>query len=207
MIGMTDRKETKMANGRVVTGYSKPWVAVYSNEGTTVTYASGQPLARGVGVKINPDNGSENRFYADNVEAENAGTTFGTGTVNITVDGLKEAARSLVYGLPEADQSGWVHYGNSQSVPFIGFGCVVRYMEDNVTTYEPLILPKIQLTPEGLEAETQEEEIDWQTTELTANIYRDDTANQDWRLDGTAVATEAAAEEAIKTKFNVKTSG
>ena len=78
-------------------------------------------------------------------------------------------------------------------------------MEDGVTTYEPLILPKIQFTPEGLEAETQEEEIDWQTTELVANIYRDDTTNQDWRLDGTAVATETLAENAIKTKFSVTT--
>lgn len=191
-----------MANGRVITGYSKPYVAVYSASGNTVTYSGGMVLARGVGVSIQPDTASDNKFYADNVEAENAGTVFGSGTVNITVDGLKEEARKLIYGLPAAE-TGWVHYGNSQSVPFVGFGCVVRYMEDGATTYEPLVLPKIMFAPEGLEAETQEEDIDWQTTELSASIYRDDTANQDWRLDGTAVETEAAAEAAIKTKLGI----
>lgn len=191
-----------MANGRVITGYSDPWVAKYSNTGTTVTYSDGMPLARGVSVNISPDNATDNKFFADNTEAENAGTTFGTGTATITVDGLKAAARKLIFGLPEAT-TGWVHYGNDQSVPFVGFGCVVRYMEDGVTSYEPLVLPKIMFSPEGLEAETQEEEIDWQTTALTANIRRDDTENQNWRMDGASVASRTAAVEAIKTVFGV----
>lgn len=192
-----------MADGRVITGYSDPWVAKYSSEGTTVTYASGQALARGVSVAITPDDASDNKFYANNVEAENAGTTFGSGTVAITVDGLKAAARKLIYGLPTAGEDGWVGYGNSQKVPYIGFGCIVRYMEDGVTTYEPLVLPKLMFNPEPLEAATQEEEIDWQTTELTAQIYRDDTVNQDWRLDGAAQETQAAALAALKTKLGV----
>lgn len=192
-----------MADGRVITGYSFPFVAKYSNSGTTVTYSGGIPLGRGVSVEINPDNQSDNKFYANNVDAENAGTTFGSGTANITVDGLKEAARKLIYGLPAAAE-GWVHYGNSQQVPFVGFGCVVRYMEDGVTSYEPLVLPKIMFNPEPTSAETQEEEIDWQTTELTASIQRDDTENQDWRLDGTSAATVDAAVQQIKTLFNIE---
>ena len=38
------------ANGRVITGFSQPYVALYSESGGTVTYASGQILARGVSV-------------------------------------------------------------------------------------------------------------------------------------------------------------
>lgn len=196
-----------MANGRVITGYSDPWVAKYSATGTTVTYSNAQALARGVSVEITPDDASDNKFYADNVEAENAGTTFGSGTATITVDGLKNAARALIYGLAEADQTGWLHYGNTQQVPYIGFGCIVRYMEDGVTTYEPLVLPKIMFNPEPTSAATQEEEIDWQTTELTAQIHRDDTVNQDWRLDGTAQETQAAALAALKTKLGVAAGG
>lgn len=191
-----------MANGRVITGYSDPFVAKYTASGTTITYSEGMALARGVSVEINLDTSADNKFYADNEEAENAGTAFGSGTVNIEVDGLKAAARKLIYGLPAAT-SNWVHYGNSQSVPYVGFGCVVRYMEDGDTTYEPLVLTKIMFNPEGTAAETQEEDIDWQTTELTAAIKRDDSENQDWRLDGTAQATRAAAVGAIKTLFNI----
>lgn len=196
-----------MANGRVITGYSDPWVAKYTASGTTVTYSNAQALARGVSIEIALDDASDNKFFADNVEAENAGTTFGSGTATITVDGLKNAARTLIYGLAEADQTGWLHYGNTQQVPYIGFGCIVRYMEDGVTTYEPLVLPKIMFNPEGTAAATQEEEIEWQTTELTASIHRDDTVNQDWRLDGTAQETQAAALAALKTKLGVAAGG
>ena len=36
-----------MASGRVCTGFSKPYVALYSNTGTTVTYADGTALKAG----------------------------------------------------------------------------------------------------------------------------------------------------------------
>lgn len=193
-----------MAAGRVITGYSKPYVALYAASEGAVTYSSGMQLARGVSVSISPDAGSDNKFYADNVEAETAGSVFTSGTADIEIDGLKSAARKLIYGLPAAGEDGWVHYGDSQQVPYIGFGCVVRYMEDGVTTYEPLVLPKIMFQPEPTEAATQEEDIDWQTTSLTADIFRDDTANHDWKLAAdSAFATEAAAEAQIKTLFNI----
>ena len=41
-----------MANGRVATGFSKPIVAKYEAEGTTVTYTGAMPLARGVDVTL-----------------------------------------------------------------------------------------------------------------------------------------------------------
>lgn len=195
-----------MADGRVITGYSKPYVAVYTapaGTATTATYSSGQALARGVQLQIEPGSGSDNKFYANNIVAEDAGSTFSNGTATIAVDGLKAAARELIFGLPEADASGWVKYGSEQEVPYLGFGCIVRYMEDGATTYEPLILPKIKFNTAGTDASTQEEEIDFQTQELTANIYRDDTPNQNWKWEGTAQTTEALAEAAIKTAFSI----
>jgi len=195
-----------MADGRVITGFSKPYVAKYTASTTTagtVIYSSGQALARGVQLQIEPGSSSDNKFYANNIVAEDAGSTFSNGTATITVDGLKAAARQLVFGLQTADSSGWVHYGSSQEVPFLGFGCVVRYMEDGVTTYEPLILPKIKMNTPSLDAATQEEEIDFQTEELTANVYRDDTANQDWKLENSAQTSEALAEAKIKAFLNI----
>lgn len=192
-----------MANGRVITGYSDPFVAIYTATDTgtpTVTYSSGQALARGVSISISPDSGSDNKFYADNVEAESAGTIFNGGTASIEVDGLKPAARTLIYGLAAAED-GWTKFGDGQEVPFVGFGCVVRYMENGVTTYEPLILPKVQFAPEPTEAATQEEDIDWQTTTLEASISRD--AFGAWKMVGTAQTTQALAVAAIKAKFNI----
>lgn len=192
-----------MANGRVITGYSKPYVALYAASSNTVTYSGGMALARGVELQIEPESTDDNRFYADNIIAENEAGTFTGGTATITVDGLKDAANKLIYGLPTADSAGWTDYGNTQVVPYVGFGCVVRYQEDGAVSYVPLILTKVQFNEASTNAATQEDSIDWQTQELTAQIFRDDSATQVWKKLGTGVTTEAAAEDKIKDYFSI----
>lgn len=197
-----------MANGRVITGYSKPMVAIYSAEGSTVTYTGATALARGVDVSIEPETSDSNNFYADNVLAESASGQFSGGTLTLTVDGLKDAARKLIMGLPEAtsltvggDTVEVYEYDNRQVIPYCGVGFVVRYMEDGVTSYVPVVLPKVQFAVEGLEAATQEEEIDWQTQELTASIHRDDTTNQRWRRVAAGQTTEEKAVAVLTAMF------
>lgn len=200
-----------MANGRVITGYSKPYVAVYSNTGTTVTYANGMILARGVSVTIEPDTNDANNFYADNVLAESVSSLFRSGTATITVDGLKDEARKLIMGLvtTQSVQAGTGNtvsfdvYDDQQAVPYLGFGCVVRYMEDGVTSYVPLILTKIMFDLDSIEANTQEEEIEWQTQELSARILKDDTQYGAWKKVGAGQTTEELAENAIKAVLNI----
>lgn len=194
-----------MANGRVITGYSMPRVALYSAEGNTVTYTNVQPLARGVDVSIEPETADSNDFYADNVLAETASGQFSGGTLTLNVDGLKDAARTLIMGLPEptevtvgGEKVNVFDYDNRQVIPYVGVGFVVRYMEEGVTSYMPVVLPKVQFAVEGLEAATQEDEIDWQTQELTASIMRDDTVDQKWRRVAAAQTTEAKAVAVIE---------
>lgn len=182
-----------MANGRVITGFSKPYVATYSATGNTVTYASGMALARGVEVQIEPETTDDNNFYADNIIAESEAGVFNGGTLTLTVDGLKDAASKLIYGLPAAGSEGWTDYGNTQSIPFCGVGFVVRVQEDGVVSYVPMVLTKVMFNESGTSAATQEDQIDWQTQELTAQIFRDDSANQVWKKVGAAETTEAAA--------------
>ena len=189
-----------MANGRVITGYSKPYVAVYTaNTSGTVSYSSGQALARGVEVNIEVESTDDNRFYADNIVAENEAGKFVSGTLTATVDGLKDTANKLIYGL--ASSTGYTDYDDDQTIPYIGFGCIVRFMEDGVTSYAAVVLPKVMFNEATLSASTQEDEIDWQTQELTAQIYRDDTAKHKWKRLYTAKTTEALAFADITTFF------
>lgn len=190
-----------MANGRVITGFSKPYVAIYGESGGVVSYTSTQILARGVNVDLSIDSADDNNFYADNVVAESATGMFGGGTVTLTVDGLLTAAEKLILGLPAADGDGWTAYGDSMAIPYCGVGFVVRYMSDGVTTYVPVILTKVKFSVPNLSAATQEDEIDWQTQELTATIMRDDSSDHNWKYVGTGVSTEAAAEAAITAKL------
>lgn len=189
-----------MANGRVITGFSKPVVATYSASGTTVAYTGFMDLARGVDVSLDIETNDDNDFYANNVKAESAGNVFSSGTVTLTVDGLKEAARTLIMGLPAATS---VSVGSSsvdvyefddrQAKPYIGVGFIVRFMEDGVTSFVPYVLPKTIFNDIGIDAETQEESIDFQTMELEATIMRDDSANHRWQRIGEAQTTEDAA--------------
>lgn len=186
-----------MANGRVITGFSKPYVAKYTvtaqTSGDVVSYSNGQYLARGVEISIEPESTDDNRFYADNVIAENEAGIFTGGTLTLTVDGLKDAANRMIYGLPAATSEGWVKYDTDQAIPFVGFGCVVRVQENGVVSYVPLVLPKIMFNEIGTTAATQEDAIDWQAQEMTAQIFRDDTAKRCWKMLGGEQTTEAAA--------------
>lgn len=199
-----------MANGKVITGYSKPYVALYNaNEGSP-TYSGGMPLARGVDVSVEAETGDAVNFYADNVMAESVGGVFTGATITMTVDGLKDAARKLIMGLPNAEsmtvgsETVQVYkYDDRQQIPNVGIGFIIRYMEQGVTTYQPVVFTKASFSVDGIEAATQEEEVEFQTTELEAALMRDDSANHVWRIIAADQTTEAAAENIIKGILNV----
>lgn len=192
------------AAGKVCTGFSKPYVAKYSESDGVITYSQGQPLARGVEVSLEVESSDDNNFYADNIAAETAGGTFTGGTLGLTVDGLLATAERLIMGLPVADQDGWTHYGDDQQTPYMGVGFIVRYMSDGVTSYVPTVVVKTAFQQISTSAATQEDEIDWQTQELSATIFRGDDANHNWKFIGDSFTTEALAEAALKAKLNIQ---
>jgi len=190
------------AAGKVLTGFSLPYVAKYGATGGTVSYTSGQKLARGVDVSISPESSEDNVFYADNIEAENANGTLTGGTLTLTVDGLLTAAEKLIMGLGNAVDS-WTVYDDDQTVPDVGVGFIARYMSGGVTYYTPIVLPRVQFQQLELSAATQEAEIDWQTQSLTATIKRAEDSKHSWKYIGTDQSTESAAEAMIKTKLGI----
>lgn len=202
-----------MANGKVITGYSKPYVAKYdANEGSP-TYTDGMPLARGVSVQVEPTTGDAVNFYADNVAAESAGGVFTGATLTMVVDGLKEEARKLIMGLPTASETTIngetvkiYEYDDRQNIPYVGIGFIIRYMENGVTTYSPVVFNKNVFAVDGLSAQTQEENIQFQTSELTATVMRDDSAHHGWKKIAEDQETEQAAENIIRSLLGINTS-
>ena len=189
-----------MAN-KVEFGISQLHVGTYSVN-TYGTATLGTPYHQAGAVSFAPEESSENNtFYADNVEAEQEGGKFNGGTVTLTVDGLFAEAERFVYGLPEAGADGWQEYDDDANAPFLGIGFIIRVMSAGVTSYKPVVFKKGKFDVKPLSASTQEEQIDWQTTELTANIMRDDTAKRAWKAVGANVSTEAAAETALIEKL------
>lgn len=194
-----------VAAGKVCTGFSKPYVAKYSNTGGVVSYSGCMQLARGVKVSLSIDTTKVDPFFADNVSAETAEEKFVSGTVTLTVDGLLAAAEKFIMGTPEpttvevgSEQVKVTHYGDEMQIPYIGVGFLVRYQSAGVVTYAPTVLTKSRFQQTATEAETQGETISWQTQELTAKLSRDDTAQHNWKLVGEDQATEEAAEAVLQ---------
>ena len=192
-----------MAAGRVTTGFSKPYVAIYSETNGTITYSDGQLLARGVDVSISPESSDDNNFYADNVLAESDAGRFTGGTVSLTVDGLLTATKKLIFGLPTADTEGWTAFGDDMEIPYVGIGFIARAQSDGVVSYIPTVLCKCRFNQPEDAAATQEDEIDWQTQSLEAVIMRADDANHNWKFEGNGFPTGAAAEAALQAKLGI----
>ena len=188
----------------VTTGFSLPYVAKYSNPSGTNVFANGIKLARGVSVAVDATTVDDNNFYADNIIAETENGAVSGGTLTLTVDGLDPAARRLIYGLPVADGDGWTAYGDEAVAPYMGVGFIRRTMNNGTTNYWAVVFPKCRFAFDGEDAATQEDQINWQTKELSCTFMRDDTANHNWKyVNDTAYTTEALAEAALKTFLNV----
>ena len=188
----------------VTTGFCFPCVAKYGNTGGTNAFSNGMILARGVSVAVDADVVDDNNFYADNIIAESENGNVSGGTITLTVDGLSAEARRLIMGLPTADSDGWVQYGDSASQPYVGIGFLRRTMNEGVTYWWAVVFPKCKFAFDGEDAETQEDQISWQTKELEATFMRDDTANHVWKyVNDTPFTTEAAAEAALKDFLNI----
>ena len=192
-----------MAAGKVCTGFSKPYVAKYSANGGTVSYTSGQLLARGVSVSGSADQADDNNFYADNIVAETESGVFTSGELTLTVDGLFQSAEQLIMGLTNAGSDGFIAYDDDQAIPDVGIGFIVRYMSAGATTYTPVIFPRCAFKFPNVDASTQEENIDWQTQELTATIKRAEDSKNTWKKVGGDLTTEQAAEDKLKTYFGI----
>lgn len=194
-----------MANGKVCIGFSMPWVALYANNNGTVSYSGGIPLARGVDVEMSVEANSDNNFYADNVLAESDRRAFSSGTLNLTVDGLKTAARQMLSGITNTKTSGtgssavtWDVYDDDATIPYVGVGFVIKWMEDGVITYQPFIATKVKFAEPTITASTETDTIDFQTASLEGTLFRDDSAKHEWKL---TTPTDFTTEEEAVTAY------
>lgn len=198
-----------MAAGRACTGFSLPYVATYANSSGTISYSGGMKLARGVRVSMLMEVSDDNEFWADNQAAENDGGRFKSGEVTLVVDGLKDAAAQMIFGVDApTTPNTWTKYGDDMTPPYVGIGYIARYQSEGIESFVPVIVRKARFRVPDESHETQDgAEKNWQTESLTASMFRDDSSNHEWKWVGTEEASESAAEGKIKTALGITTSG
>lgn len=187
-----------------VIGLSKPMVAVYSNTGTTVSYTKGAVLGKAITFSAEIEQADDNRLMADNSVAE-SDKSFSSGSLTIGTDDLTQEASALILGIEPTtvgEDGKELIYNDDMTVPYMGFGCVVKKKKDGLYKWRAVVFPKIMFDIPSDAAETQGETIEWQTPELTATILRDDSEKHAWKMECT-FATEAEAVDYIKGKLDM----
>ena len=201
-----------LANGAVTTGFRYPVVALYNNNGGTVTYTGGMDLARGVSVSpsIETTGGNNNIFYANDAAAEEAQQRFRRGTATLTVDGLLRAAEDLILGLPAQTDftvgSATVKetvYGDAQTIPYVGLGYVIRRQSAGVVFDQGVVYTKSRFAQFVPGAQTEGDDIDWQTQELEATLLRDDTTAHAWQKVSEPLETDLEAYNYVRVHLGL----
>lgn len=186
-------------------GLSKPYYAIYSNTGASVSYTGIALLGKAVEMSMELDGTDANILYADNGPAESA-QQFSGGTLTITTDDLLPDAAAGVLGMElqtVTDESTATEapkeliFTGDQSIPYVGFGGIIKKQQSGVIKWMGFVFPKVQFAIPSVAATTQGETIEWQTQELSATIMRDDTAGHIWYRCA-LLDSEAAAETYIK---------
>ena len=192
-------------------GVSKPYYAVYSNTGSTVSYASGGVMGKATQVDIEIETSEDNNLYADNGIAE-TDRQFTGGALTLSTDdlsqqvskailGLKEQALGTIKGVDDEEVQELI-YDETQVIPYLGFGFIVKKVVGGVTKWRGIVLTKIMFSVPNDSATTQGESIEWQVPELSATIMRDDSTTHMWKREAT-FTTEAQAEAYIKDRLNI----
>ncbi len=190
-------------------GLSKPYIAKYTNDGSTVTYEAPTLIGKAVSMALSLNSGDANVLYADNAPAE-SDNQFSGGTLTITTDELSAEAMLSVYGAKEetisasgvtTEGAAWIVHDDDQVIPYVGFGGVIMKKINGAVKYVGVVYPKVQFQNLNDTATTKGESIEWQTPELTATLMRSDNDKHEWKRVTTALNTEAEAEAAIKAFF------
>ncbi len=172
----------------VTIGFSHIHVAEYSAAGGVVTYSGCRELARARSMSIDVTAMDAIKFSANDELAEIESATFKEGSVKLTVDGLSGEEEALILGIKESTVKVGdkdvpvVKYGKDMNPPYLGIGAVKKMQMLGVESYRAVILCKSRfgIPPEA--AETQEDQKNWQTQELTATLMRDDTDEANWKI-------------------------
>ena len=109
----------------------------------------------------------------------------------------------MIYGLPVAGEDGWTAFGDEQKTPYVSIGFIVKSRSNGNDIYQPIIILKNKFQEASTGAETQGEEIDWQTQELTASTMRSDNSTHDWKWEGKEFESEEEAVTDLKKKMGL----
>lgn len=192
-------------------GLSKPFYAIYNDNGGAVSYSGGGVLGKYTALQLQLDRASDNILFGDNGPAE-SDQGFAGGTFSVTTDDLRPEVAKDIFGLTEETISAsgvttqdakWQVNDDDQAIPYLGVGGILKKKVDGAAKYVAFVMEKVQFRNNGMDVITQGATITWQTPKIEGSIFRSDNPKHSWRRVSTLLATEAEAAAAVKDFLNI----
>lgn len=171
-----------------IKGLSIPVAGNYKHDGNgKVSYTDPFIADSLVEYSFEANSSEDNDLMADNRVKESAAGKFSDGSLTVkTADLMPELAMKILnvkevkrmVGESEVTE---VVYDDELNSPFLGYGVIEEHENDSVTTYLPIWFPKIKFNIPANAATTRGKEIDWQTKEITARVYRSDQVDDNYK--------------------------
>lgn len=171
-----------------IKGLSIPVCGKYTHNGNgKVTYSEPFIADSLVEYSFEANASEDNDLMADNRVKESAAGKFTDGSLTVkTADlmpdlsmkilNVKEVKRTV--GEKEVTE---VVYDDDMNSPYLGYGVIEEHENDGITTYLPIWFPKIKFNIPANAATTRGKEIEWQTKEITARVFRSDQVDENYK--------------------------
>lgn len=198
-----------------IKGLSKPIVADYTANGNQVTYGEPYIADHAVEYSVKINSGDKKELYADNQVQESSKGIFTSGDLTLKTSDFETKLSAKIVGAKTVERTVGedtvkeVVLDDSQNSTYKGFGIIEEHEIDSVTSYLPVVFPRVVFDIPADAATTRGESIDWQTKEITGTITRsaqvDDKYNHPWKVSPEeGMATEDDAVKYILAVFGSK---
>lgn len=192
--------------------YGVYYAKCLKTDGVTTGYTGGvKMLGKAISASFTPSNPEDNPLYANNGVAENDSSSAAGGTLDMTLDRLKQDAAADLYGLKVEDVTANVgetevtghalkYYGNEQSAP-VGVAFVRMHQEDGMRNHEVVLYRSVTFGMPPQNAQTKGESIEWQTPEISGTVQGlEGDGSEPW-FESVVFPSQEAALEYIYDRF------
>lgn len=192
--------------------YGVYYAKCLKTDGVTTGYTGGvKMMGKAISASFTPANPEENPLYANNGVAENDSSSASGGTLDMTLDRLKQDAAADLYGLTVTEVTANVgetavkgralkYYGNEQSAP-VGVAFVRMHQEDGMRNHEVVLYRSVTFGMPAQDAQTKGESIEWQTPEISGTVQGLEGDGSDPWFESVVFPSQDAALEYIYDRF------
>lgn len=194
-------------------GLMKPYYAVYTASGATVTYSDGGIAGHAINYSLTAEKGDNVDLYADNEIVETDYGKFKSGTLTLGTDNLSTAISKALLGVKEvsrtvgSDTVTELVWDDDQATVEVGFGIIETKQVAGVDKYRAVVLARVTFSLNSEQATTQGENVEWQTPSIEGKVLRsalvDTNYNHPWKFEAT-LDSLASAEAYIKAVLNIQ---